>query len=106
MRHRHPMPFDYAVPSVPDGSRIDYSDGLLVAAAAARAVPAVNEICYVTRNIDEGVMRFLGGLSICRHAEARRSRSTGNECGNATPRTRSTENDGGDRCGNVGGNAT
>lgn len=24
------MPFDYAVPSVPDGSRIDYSDGLLV----------------------------------------------------------------------------
>jgi hypothetical protein len=23
------MPFDYAVPSVPDGSRIDYSDGLL-----------------------------------------------------------------------------
>jgi hypothetical protein len=31
MRHRHPMPFDYAVPSVPDGSRIDYSDRLLVA---------------------------------------------------------------------------
>jgi hypothetical protein len=23
------MPFDYAVPSVPDGSRIDYSDRLL-----------------------------------------------------------------------------
>ena len=25
------MPFDYAVPSVPDGSRIDYSDRLLAA---------------------------------------------------------------------------
>jgi hypothetical protein len=29
------MPFDYAVPSVPDGSRIDYSDGLLVSDVAA-----------------------------------------------------------------------
>src|SRR6266576_939327 len=51
-------------------------------------------------------MRFLGGRSICRHAGVRRSRSTGNECGNATPRTLSTENGDGDRCGNVGGNAT
>lgn len=28
------MPFDYAVPSVPDGSRIDYSDGLLAPPAS------------------------------------------------------------------------
>src|SRR5437763_15605397 len=77
-----------------------------VTAAAARAVPAVNEICYVTRNIDEGVMRFLGVLSIWRHARVRRPRSTGNECGNATPPILSTENGGGHRCENGGGNAT
>ena len=34
------MPFDYAVPSVPDGSRIDYSDGLL---DPRREIPTVPE---------------------------------------------------------------
>jgi hypothetical protein len=39
------MPFDYAVPSVPDGSRIDYSDGLLAPGMSAlrpRAVGYMN----------------------------------------------------------------